>query len=306
MSQAKTPKKTFCLGRYLIDLPSDAKLKASFTYASGKIETLVNVLQADFERLVSDRVQVLKKSSHEKSGNLFVARTEISDGQIFVQSWDGPVSTKIHKNELFVYVKDKRALFTQTDTSSASAQLNTVEIAKRISRQFRHREVNEVVLSNGFCINSGYLESNAPNREEFSANINFKQFSSVSVSIQSYVTGTPSTGLIGRANDAISSMSGSAAASMAVLRKTSRDIGSVKGEEVSVRGSDGSKRSYEFSWKTEGIANSIEFPATAIKLTTTDIKFNGEIVDAPFKTDKDALDFWDDLINTWRLRPGAV
>ena len=93
---------------------------------------------------------------------------------------------------------------------------------------------------------------------------------------------------------------------MAVLRKTARNVGPVKGEEISVRANDGSKRSYEFKWKSEGVENSIELPAISVRLSTADKKIDGDVVDAPFKTDKEALAFWDDLLNTLRLRPGAV
>ena len=48
------------------------------------------------------------------------------------------------------------------------------------------------------------------------------------------------------------------------------------------------------------------FPFISLKLTTTAQTHNGEIVEAPFKTDEEALQFWDAILQTLRLRPGAV
>jgi hypothetical protein len=307
MSQDNTPQKTHCLGRYLIDLPSDASLKASFTYAGGLVETRRRVSQSAFEQLVSARETSLKTTPHKLGGNMLVGRTDLDAKKILLQSWtDSTTTQNIHKNETFIYFQDKSTLFTRNTESDATAQPRTVERSKIIAADYRYREEEEIPKTIGFCINSGLLAPKAPNREEFSASVNVKQYPSLSIGIKSYVTGAPSGGLAERSNSAIASMSAPVIAGMTILRKTARNIGPIKGEEVLIRGNEGSKRSYEFNWKSEGLANSIEFPVMSVRLATADKKSDGEIVDAPFKTDKEAFDYWDALLNTLRLRPGAV
>jgi Tle cognate immunity protein 4 C-terminal domain/Tle cognate immunity protein 4 N-terminal domain len=307
MSQDNLPKKTVCLGRYLIDLPSDAALKAGFTYAGGLIETRRNVTQSMFEKLVSNRESSLKSTPHKLGGSLLVGRTDLDARKILLQSWvDATTTQNIHKNETFIYLQDKLTLFLRNTESDAIAQPRTIERAKIIASDYRYRDENEIPTGVGFCINSGFLASKAPNREKYSAAIDLKQFPSVSMSVDSYVTGTPTEGLIERSNSAIASMSAPVLAGMTILRKAARNIGPVKGEEVLIRGNEGSKRSYEFNWKSEGQTNSVEFPAMSIRLATADKKKDGSVIDAPFKTDKEALELWDSLLNTLRLRPGAV
>jgi hypothetical protein len=306
VSQDNLSKKTICLGRYLIDLPNDATVQASFTYAGGLIETRRNVSQSMFEQLVSTREFSLKSTPHKLGGSQWVGRTNLGDNKVLLQSWvDATTTQNIHKNETFIYLQDKLTLFLRNTESNSIAQPRTIERAKVIASSYRYKDENEIPAGVGFCINSGFLASKAPNGEKYSAVIDLKQFPSVSMSIDSYVTGAPTKGLIERSNSAISSIS-NAFAGITILRKKAHNVGPVKGEEVLIRANEGSKHSYEFNWKSEGQANSVEFPAMSIRLATADKKKDGDVIDAPFKNDKEVLELWDSLLYTLRLRPGAI
>lgn len=306
MSQDATPKRTHCLGRYLIDLHSDVKVDASFVFVKGIVRTLNNISQSSFEQIVSTREAKLKTSQHGNGDSMLVARSDLGAGKVVIQSLKSSTSKAFHLNETFVYLADKKILFTQADESNASAQAQSLNISTLMANSFRHRETNEIPSGIGFCVNFGLLAANKLNNEEVKASFKFKPYPTVSVYFTSYVTGNPDAELLNRLGGIPASLA-AAAAGMTTLRKGNRDLGPVKGQELLVRAREEGKRSYEFLWESQGRANSIEFPFLSLKLTTSaETNEKGQVVDAPFKTDEEALQFWDGILHTLRLRPGAV
>jgi Tle cognate immunity protein 4 C-terminal domain/Tle cognate immunity protein 4 N-terminal domain len=306
MSQDNTPKKTHCLGRYLIDLNADVAVDADFVYAKGKVETRLNVAQSSFERTVSMREEKLKNTPHDKGGFMLVGRTELASNMVLIQSWtDSTTGKTIHVNESYIFLPEKKTLFLQSDQSDASSQKQSLDIARSIASDYRYRAPGEIPAGGGFCINSGLIASNQLNTEEVKAAFHFKQFPSVSVYLNSYVTGEPDKELLDRLGGLPASLA-KAAAGMTSLRRGNRNLGMVKGQEFLVRADEGGKRSYEFLWESQGRARSVGYPFLSLKLTTTAETLNGQIIEAPFKTDEEALQFWDAMLQTLRLRPGAV
>ncbi len=306
MSQDNTPKKTYCLGRYLVDLNADVTVDAYFVYAEGKVETRLSVEQSSFERMVSMREEKLKNAPHDKGGSMLVGKTELSSNRILIQSWASAAgSKKIIMNESYIYLPEKHVLFLRNTETSATAQARSIDLARSIAADYRYRAPDKIPSGVGFCINSGVIADKHLNTEEVKAAFHFKQFPSVSVYLNSYVTGNPDNDLLDRLGGLPASLA-QAAAGMTSLRRGNRNLGQVKGQELLVRANDGGKRSYEFLWESQGRASSIEFPFMSLKLTTTAETNNGQIIDAPFKTDEEALKFWDAILQTLRLRPGAV
>lgn len=306
MNQKNSPKKTHCLGRYLLDLPDDATIKANFKYAGGLIETRRKVTPAMFDKTVSIRESNLKNTLHKLGGTMLVGRNDLGENKVLLQTWvDAVTAQNIHKNETFIYLQDKLTLYLRNTESDATAQPRTIERAKMIAAFYRYRDDNEIPTVAGFCINSGLIASKNPNSEEVSANILFRRHPGLNISFSSAVTGNPSGSMLPRMEREMSFLDKSVLAAMTVLRKQARPLGQVEGEEFLTVAAENNIKGYQFVWESQGKTNSIEFPSMTVRLTTTR-PVNNEAVDAPFKTDKEALEFWDDLLSALRLRPGAV
>jgi hypothetical protein len=122
----------------------------------------------------------------------------------------------------------------------------------------------------------------------------------------SHVTGKPDIELLSRVSWVPPGYEG-AVASMKTLRRGPHEIGPIHGQELLISSDDGSRRSYEFLWESQGRRASIEHPFLSLRLTTTDESdANGEILDTPFSDDVEALEFWDAILTSLRLRPGAI
>ncbi len=177
---------------------------------------------------------------------------------------------------------------------------------RRLSRNLSYRAAGEVPTAPGFCIDQGLVTLSKLNKEEVTAGIRIRGMPGLSLGFMSYVTGAPDKPLL-RRNSRIPPGYEGTAAGMKTLRRGDRNIGPIKGQELLVRGDAGGKRSYEFLWESQGEKASIEHPFLSLRMSTTDeTDENGEIMDAPFNDDAEALALWDSILGTLRLRPGAI
>nr|WP_310233834.1 T6SS immunity protein Tli4 family protein [Luteimonas terrae] len=122
----------------------------------------------------------------------------------------------------------------------------------------------------------------------------------------SYMKGKPDRELLERASS-IPPGYEEVAARMNTMRAAPRQVGSVRGQELLVRGDGAGKTSYEFLWEYQGEANSLERPFLSLQLSTTaKSDDDGEVIDAPLESDEAAIAAWNGVLDTLRIRPGAV
>ncbi|MGY0652783.1 T6SS immunity protein Tli4 family protein [Luteimonas sp. A537] len=306
MSGTMDGTRTHCLGRYLVGLPADGSISAKYIYGGGEITTKRGVTHESFAEILNARESVLRSVDHRSDGKLFVERVDFYPTQVLLRSWSSPSSRELQLNELFVQDQSTRVMFSRKGESGAQYRDRAVDLQGTIASAIRYRAPTEIPTTPGFCIDSGLIARSNLNKEEFTASIRLKAYPSVTVTLMSYVTGRPDEELLKRIGR-IPPGYEEAASRMKSLRRDDRNIGPVTGQELLVRGDAEGKRSYEFLWEAQGRANSLEFPFMSLELSTTDqTDEDGEIIDAPFKTDEEALRVWDAILDTLRLRPGAV
>lgn len=297
---------TICLGRYLIDAPRGASIKATYKYGGNIVETLRGINKDKFEARVAARESELKRSPHTGGGTLFVARTEFSPTKISLSSWASQNSRLVHLNETYSFIPETAVAYYSKGESSARYQQRSLELRNALSNAFRYRAATEIPKDPGFCIDLGLIARSKLNNEEFRAGLHLKDYPSINISLNSYVTGKPDIDLLERSSHTPPGFE-QAIAGMKVLRRGNRNVGMATGQELLVRGESNGKRSYEFLWESQGRASSIEFPFTSLQLSTTSASDDkGEVIDAPFKSDEEALQLWDSLLSTLRPRPGAI
>lgn len=303
-----TGTKTHCLGRYLIDLPADAQARVSYTFARADVKTHRNISEEQFERRIAAREVELRNAPHNGGGNLFVERRELSAEQVSLASWFSPASRLMYRYELFSHLPQERILyvFEGRGSASESALSSAYEYQRTLAESVRFRTQEEIPTEPGFCIESGLIQRSKFNREEVTANIRLREYPSVTLTFMSYVTGNPDRELL-RRTSTIPPGYEEVAARMQTLRRGDRNLGQVKGQELLVRGDGEGKKAYEFLWESQGEANSLEYPFLSLQLSTTgESDAEGEVIDAPFESNEEAMALWDAILGSLRLRPGAV
>ena len=301
-----TGNETHCLGRYLIDLPADAQVRASYTFARGDVKTHRNVAVEPFRQAIGIQEAALNNAPHGDGGNMFVESAELAPSRFLITSWASSASRLMYQYQLFIHSPEELISYEVKSEGSASGHSRSLEYQRSLAETVRFRDPAEVPTEPGFCIDSGLIQRSKFNREEVTANIRLRQYPSVTLTFMSYVTGNPDRELLRRAST-IPPGYEEVAAQMQTLRRGNRNLGQVKGQELLVRGDGDGKKAYEFLWESQGQADSLEYPFVSLQLSTTgESDAEGEVIDAPFDSNEEAMALWDEILGSLRLRPGAV
>ncbi|MGY0653068.1 T6SS immunity protein Tli4 family protein [Luteimonas sp. A537] len=304
-----TGERTHCLGRYLIDLPSDARVNAKFVFADADATTIKGVDVKGFHEQVDGREKHLRQAAHRQHESLFVGRDKFDDNHVALASWPGAHSTRVIHYDMFGYQPTRSVLYHLTGQGNATDRARSLASRYQkdlLTQSLRFRDPAEVPVEPGFCIDTGFIARSKLNSEKVTADVRLNEYPSVTITFMSYVTGKPDAELLTRASS-IPPGYEEIAARMKTLRRSQLDLGMAKGQELLIRGDGDGKTSYEFLWESQGRANSLEFPFLSLQLSTTaKSDADGEIINAPFESDEQAIAVWEMLLGTLRLRPGAV
>ena len=93
-------------------------------------------------------------------------------------------------------------------------------------------------------------------------------------------------------------------AGFARLRDRARPVGPIQADEILLASTTDGKRGYGFKWEAPGKEESLAEPNLNASLRVGESAYatNRE----SFATDEEALELWDAVIDSIRLRPGAV
>lgn len=295
-----------CIGRHLISASLGTTVSVRSVVGGADVKVLSAVSDEDFKRLVAEREAELKALPHTIEGSRFKERVDFADDRVLLVSWFGRTSRRTNFVELYGFQKNQSLVHLFSAESSVKGHSDTEGFLRDLSENIEYRPNQEVPHRAGFCVDRGLVTVADLNDEETRASLRVPGLPSVGISYMAYVTGAPDKPLLRRISRTPPGYEGTWAG-MKTLRRGDRDIGPIKGQELLVRGNAGGKRSYEFLWESQGQADSLEYPFQSLRLTTTDESDDeGEIIEAPFADDAEALALWDSILDTLRLRPGAI
>jgi|SRR5690554_1452066 len=294
---------TWCIGRYLIDLPKGTKVEAEFMTKGSKVFTSTGISMIQFRDTVAARRQTLKETRHHNGGVMLVDTDIITDDYITLVSWASEASKRMYKYETFQYMEEHQVLylFSGLGTAGENQRKSAAAIQRSSRNELRYRAPTEVPSECGFCINEGLILTSSPNREEYTAVMRLPQYPDVVLELESYVTNNP--GDSSNQQKTPLSLKIGNYFQIKTLRNRKRDIGEAKGKEHLTRSryKENGKYHYQFEWKTQGIKGSINYPYMRFTLRTMD----GSEENYFFSSDKDVLELWESILNSLRLRTRA-
>ncbi|MEQ6351560.1 T6SS immunity protein Tli4 family protein [Ralstonia pseudosolanacearum] len=93
-----------------------------------------------------------------------------------------------------------------------------------------------------------------------------------------------------------------------ILRKRQRNVGPIEAEEYATAASGNGQRVYAFAWESQGKDKSLSEQniVAALKVLEQSVITEHTPYRPAFKSDEEALQLWDAIIDSIRLRPGAV
>ena len=293
---------THCYGRFLIDLPPQAKINAGYYLWGDNIKMLDDSPEALAAR-IDKREQKLKIERHSKTQeSMFLRRTEHQNGSVSLWSWDSTASTLSYRVDSYLVTPLKSSVYYYSGEVTYDREKRGLEIVNDLARNLRSRAPNEIPTEPGFCIDRAYIAGDSFQSEGFGIGVTFPEHPRTFLAFRSS-TGAERDRLLDRVSGflmgALKMVTG-----IETLRKRERD-GAIPADEYLLAGSAKGQRTYTFLWEAQGKDESVYEPHLKAELSVeeADVDDDGTPPDPAFKSDKAALALWDAIIDSIRLRP---
>ncbi|MDH5823749.1 T6SS immunity protein Tli4 family protein [Luteimonas sp. RD2P54] len=306
---------THCVGRFLIDLPATTSTSYAPAHISGVvIKKIPYVSREAFDASVKERLSQLASESNEY-GNPSLERQEEfrGRGSSGIVAYYGR-SKPDYWFEHGVRVEGSEGVNVEAwvahDTTGYhlyGEQLHaerSSDNARSLATRLMHAEVGEVPTEPGFCIERGIITDPplSGQRENVTFFFEFRQYPDLKGKLTSTMPAQPPESLIRR----MSSKEGISAvdqARISTLREGGRSVNGIAGEEVlESYAEDGGRHTRLFSWEAPGKKGSRDEPTLSLELESEE---GGNAV-ASSLSDDDAVALWDAILESIRLRPGAI
>ncbi|WP_158245998.1 MULTISPECIES: T6SS immunity protein Tli4 family protein [unclassified Pseudomonas] len=292
---------THCFGRFLIDLPPQAEVRAGYYLWGDNIEAL-DETPAALAAKINQSEQELKSQQHDSKGSMFLRRLDFGAGASGLLSWSSEVASKVYLLDTYVVSHPTWRAYRWKGNVSADREPRAIELSTLLARSLRSREPNEVPSEPGFCIDRAYIAGSNFQSERFDIGVTFPDHPGVHFEFTSS-TGAEEDRLLDRVSGFLA---GAARMVLGIetLRKRARG-GPVPADEYLLASTDKGQRIYTFAWEAQGKDGSITEPniSAALGVLERSPDSNGKLPAPPFKSDKEALALWDAIIGSVRLRP---
>ncbi|MFP3501401.1 T6SS immunity protein Tli4 family protein [Burkholderia sp. SIMBA_062] len=294
--------RTHAIGRHLVDLPAEAITAETYSYNHGRIELLQEIrTQISFDNLVDRRERGLRASKHAVLGSMFVERVPHSNGSVTLVSWSSEYSERQYCFNSYLKAGSKALMYTANVGSDRKRLI--LDFCEDLSREWQEIPPDELPEGVGFVAGDTILVDADFNLESWEMVIKLPNKPDVWFRLTAYTQRKIEPGLRARAGGILSALLGTVAG-VGQLRNRARPVGPIEADEILVAGTQDGKRTYGFKWEAPGKAYSLAEPNLNASLRVGESAYptNKE----SFANDDEALELWDAVVDSIRLRPGAV
>jgi len=301
---------SFCVGRFILDVPAQAKLPHLFQriHGMGGVEISGGIARTAYDLRAKEKEAELRAKPHQKEGSVLheVWRPEGVDGTLFVHR-DSDYAIG-HFAILAYFWRDGRMFTFHYGASNDGIQESKDELMRAFS-SIESRANDEIPKAAGSCIESAFLPGSGFRSESVSADFDFPDYPNLKVFLLTNVTDSPDDeGLLARTARHTPAFEKSyPTAKVETLRRAKRTVNGAAGEELfEVLKEDKNDPytkpngdRYRAHWEFVGVANSMEKPELEIRLNYDDKPGSKRL------TAEELLALWDAVVNSLRPRPGA-
>lgn len=301
--------RTICFGRFLLDIPSETTV----VYGPASVESEIWLKKnggEDIEKIVSNRLIEIKEEAsyipiYEKEALPMIGKLVdgVREGQKILF---GAVNSVGYVIESFTPIGND--LFIQR-FGPVPPKVDYISRINEISNKISARLESEIPLGSGVCIEGGFIALE-PLRERVTIGLRFQEFSDVRFSIDAHKNQNrlPLDSNPGKLReearlDAEASGMGNFFKRIKVFRNGNRQLGIWEGEEIATRrpAYKEDTDAHEFRFHSMGAVNDALHPELDIRFDSG-VRGNAKAKLKPSVTDDEALEIWDRIINTIRIR----
>lgn len=298
--------KTHCFGRFLVDLPPQAQVRAGYSVGGLRLERLRGG-RAMVMREIEVRENALKQQPHRTQGSMFIKRETLGGEGVGVLSWRSDSSLDFMFRDAYFFSRDGLVSYKYSGLLRRDREDRSRVFVNNLSNNVHGLRGDETPVGPGFCVDGGYIAGNVFMAERFRVGFTMPEHPGMHFSIMSS-TGAAETTLLERVGGFFRTEVVGWAAGMRTLRKRRRALGPYQGEEYLVTASKDGQTVYAFIWEYQGKNGSLSEPNLVLDLGVLERDTDDEGTPPPpaFQSDREALQLWDAILNSIRLRPGAV
>ena len=305
--------KTICVGRFLIDVPAEAKVSFQGAFLSGwSIDTDPDETDEQFTARLAQKEMELKAEKNEKGGNSLESTTHIDSsgmmGKIFVfrRTWaywfegERRIDSTAVAIDAYVHSHKTSLNFTAKSLDPEDAK----ELIKIVS-QIKTLQEYEIPTEPGFCIGCAMLLDplTASQNERVTMFLSLKDHPDFLIALDTAAGLKPSEPLLIRE----AKSRGVFASHLKSYRRGPRTIGGIPGGEI-VDGfhEDNGTTGYSCEWASIPDQNDVFRPELDLEFTSGhSTRPGGQPVESSLSAQA-ILMLWDKISSTIRIRPTQV
>jgi len=306
-----TKMKAICVGRYLIDVPIQARVGLPPARMAGfEVDTRKESGAAFRQRIAAREADIRTDPGYPSGQDGMEEARDISMsgmvGRTFVFGrrrnylMDGERRVDIESVSIEAHAHMQGVSVMLSGNGQSAARAN---VAQALLGQFRPRRDDENPGMSGFCVDHGiFLEPLPPHKtEHFTMRIGFPAHPDARMLFESMPGGDGGPGLLARTTAADAEAGG--APWVTKLRQGKRGINGVAGEEVLEKAREQNARtSYAFNWEAQGALDDPLQPYLSLELQTgAGERPGGQPVDSSLSEDT-ILALWDAISSSIRPR----
>lgn len=281
----------FYFGRYTLDAPSNGKdLWSSFKIIEKKIELISKNGKYDLPIKISESIAKIDKL-HSSGYAAYDRTVELEGGGAIIVSKSTSYTMEIY------YLTPKNMLYRQTvDAISIKGIDKAITRAKELNKLIHYRNPTDAPPNGTFAIEAGYINLPIDKfQEQVSIGLTVSSAPGINLTFDTQLIGKPEPGLIARyekrSTGTVLSTLQKTLSKSTLIRKSQRQVAGLKFEELLLKTNVEGQTVYSFRLEYPGTPNSSLEPYTVLELSTIDVT-------SGFKSDKEAVDFWDKLVES--------
>ncbi|MDL2207383.1 hypothetical protein LJB82_01505 [Desulfovibrio sp. OttesenSCG-928-M16] len=296
--------KTVCVGRYLVDVPAEARSKGEWFINDNKVQKLdCTPLQA--REMVQERIARLKQTSHNSKGSMFIKTIPLPNDGIIIQGWALP--NNVTSGKLYIYIasgKEIKQIYHLEVKFSLSKEHAVLRRYSEIGSSLRAIPSGSIPKESGYCMGDVLLLDTPSSRDE-SGWISFTlpDAPHLSLGMRTFIVQQrPNPLHAGELKKRCEQLTG---VDCTALRNGPHPVGPLPGYEICVAGVNEAARYRVFTylWYAPGQVQDNTNPAVRATMAYNRIPPLAASGPRPFGTDQESLVFWDKIVNSIRYRP---
>ncbi|WP_293935246.1 T6SS immunity protein Tli4 family protein [Iodobacter sp.] len=295
--------KTYCFGRYLVDVPVAAELK---NYGNSYIATKIDILKANsvkFEEMAAEAESKLKGKTQKEDAKLVEVKYPNSKENRIIVSVLTAFGSDIYGIDTFKYAGNGYVFKTSGETFSSKLIEKTKIKYDTYLNKVRYRNEKEIPSEPGFCFENGFVANDGKTSQAEEANLYLvlKNNPYVKIRISSDVYFKQHKPLLERTDE--TGIRIKFASKIKTFKRGNREVNTLKGEEILDRfpSDDEAGVAHSFVWETLGeVGNPLK---ASIHLEVNTGEGGGGQLFPSTLTDQEVMALYETIVKSIRIRP---